>query len=224
MNGPFAPLWRLLAALALLGIAPDGGTSAELAEEAGVAFLVPRGPATDRTTDDAIAERAEAALGPEARAALALARREAGAVLVATDGEGRFWAEGGMPATLERFRVVWIHEGERAQVPDALRSPASRSALRRRVEEGGALLLSGAALALVHDLGMETSVPRRVPAGTDRYAASIVPVEADHPVFQGLEGRGYFLDAAMGGNPREWSVPLTGGGYPAFADFTGTGG
>lgn len=237
-----AAIIAMAAAGTLLAVPAYGGAPAESAEESRVAFLVAGtssrgGP----SAGSPLADRAGETLGPEARAALELARREAGAVLVATDGAGRFWMAGDRTetdgvqtdgvqtgglrtASLEAFRVVWIHEGNGEERLETLRTPASLDALRRHLEEGSALFLSGAAFAIVHDLGMETAVPRRLRGGNDRYAASIVPVEGDHPVFRGLEGRGVSLDAAMGGNPRESGVPLTDAGFPVSADFAGTGG
>ena len=157
-------------------------------------------------------------LPAEARAAYALARTLAGATLVSPSGDGRFVDAAGNEIPLAGFTVVWHHEGDTAD-PTGVHDPQCLEALRGYVGSGHGLLLSGAALALVRPLGVETARPRLGRGGKDRYVAQIIPLADDHPVFRGLTWRGVDLDESVGGNPRVRTLPITDAGFPAFADF-----
>jgi len=87
--------------------------------------------------------------------------------------------------------------------------------LRKFVTGGGRLFLSGAGLAVVHTMGIETAAPRRGNGGKDAYFAQMIAVETNHPVFRGLSSSGA-LDAAP--------IPITDAGFPAYSDFAGSGG
>ncbi|MBN1420270.1 MAG: SUMF1/EgtB/PvdO family nonheme iron enzyme [Planctomycetes bacterium] len=160
---------------------------------------------------------------PEARAASRLAEEIAGATRIRTGGHGRFVGEGGGAISLDRFQVIWLHEGDTTSLPIA-DDAAGLDALRRFVAGGRGLFLSGAALGLVHPLGIEPAKPRTGGPGRDAYVAGIVPVATGHPIFDGLRAEGVSLDESVGGNPREFTVRITGAGFPAFADFQGSGG
>ncbi|MBI4602339.1 MAG: SUMF1/EgtB/PvdO family nonheme iron enzyme [Planctomycetes bacterium] len=194
------------AALALFAgsLAPPPSRAGEGAS--GLGFLVERLPVEG--------------LGPEARAAWELARRLAGdkaeAVALAPDSapDGRDGA-GGLAARIGRFRVLWIHQGDSPELPAALLEAPAVQALRGFAAGGGGLFLSGAALALVEPLGLEDLRPRTGAGGSDDYVAAILPAAPGHPVLEGL---------APGGCADPAAVPLSDRGFPAFADFHGTGG
>ncbi|MBN2450962.1 MAG: hypothetical protein JXR77_11265, partial [Lentisphaeria bacterium] len=107
--------------------------------------------------------------------------------------------------------VLWLHQGDAAQPEGVGATAAGRAAIRAFVEAGNGLLLTGAAFALVHDLGAEPLAPRRGGPGDDANPAAIVPVLPNHPAFAGLR-------------PVEEAIPFSDRGYPAFADFHGSGG
>ncbi len=177
--------------------------SATADEPRGVAFLA--------------AETSSDAMGPEAKAAWQLASKTASAALVfpATE-DGKFVDADGRDVTLDRFRVLWHHQGDSTSQTGPLYRPKTRKALRDHVSGGGGLYLSGAALAMVHSLGIEPARPRVGNGGNDAYQAEIVPVVKKHPVFEGLSFSGIFQGNSV--------VQLTSGGYPAYADFHGSGG
>jgi len=162
-------------------------------------------------------------LGPEARAAFRFAKEAADATRIRTAGQGRFLDEDGKAVSLDRFRVIWLHQGDATRLAIA-EDVAGLDALRRFVAEGRGLFLSGAALALVHPLGIEPARPRLGGPGRDAYVAGIIPVATGHPIFEGLEAEGIALDESVGGNPREFSLRITDAGLPGFADFQGSGG
>ncbi len=154
-------------------------------------------------------------LGPEAQAAWLLAQRLASAELVIVGPDGQFFSAQGHARALEQFRVVWYHQGDAAQPAPALADPENLGALRKFCEGGGGLFLSGAALALIHTLGIEPAAPRQASGGSDRYVAQLIPVQTHHPVLAGLKPAGNLPGAP---------VPISDAGYPAFADFFGSGG
>ena len=173
------------------------------------------------------AETSADKMGPEARAAHALAKKLASAALVLPTGDGTFVDERGQPVALERFGVLWHHQGDSIDQKTAIHHAKSLAALRRYAGGGGGLFLSGAALAMVHSMGIEPGRPRLGRGGSDRYVARLIPVRAAHPVFGGLAvGGGIAIDASVGGNPRVGgaAVAVSDAGYPAYADFLGSGG
>ena len=147
--------------------------------------------------------------GPEARGAEQAARKLFQATVVRATSDGRFVAQDGSPLALERVAVLWVHQGDSIAQSGPLYSPKTLAALKRYVEGGHGLFLSGAALAMVHLLGVEPVNPRLGGPGKDSYTATVVPVEPSHPVFKGLVGG---------------QIPVTDRGYPAFSDFYGSGG
>jgi len=163
-------------------------------------------------------------MGTEARAAFALAKKLASATLILPSGDGAFVDPGGKPVALKRFRVLWHHQGDSTDQKTAIYHARSLEALRRYANAGGGLLLSGAALAMVHPLGIDSARPRLGNPGRDRYVAQLLPVETSHPILAGLAALGVALDPSVGGNPRASGVAVTDAGYPAYADFLGSGG
>ena len=96
---------------------------------------------------------------------------------------------------LERFPVVWCHQN----TPEVV-------ALSNYVASGHGLLLSGAAVTVVNQLGLDTLHTTPVTFGHDRAQAGLIPVAAGHPAFRGLDpDRGViWMDNAV---------------YPAFAEI-----
>jgi hypothetical protein len=190
MNMPLAFAW--LAAMPLAG-AGDARAEEPLPQ---VAFLTP--------------SPGGQAVGPEAAAAFELAKELASATRIRVTAVGQFVDDSGRPAPLDRFAVLWYHEGDSAEPAGAMHEKVV-AALREHVAAGRGLFLSGAALQQVYALGVEPAVPRVGAAGHDRYLASLVPVDRQHPLFRELSVQGQ-------------AVPLSDAGYPAFADFHGTAG
>jgi len=155
-------------------------------------------------------------MGPEARAAWRLARKLMPAELILPVGDGRFLDQKGAEVPLDRFYVVWHHQGDSIAQTGPVYQAKTVQALRRYVGDGHGVYLSGAALAMVHTLGIEPVRPRLGNGGSDAYEAKMIPVVKKHPVFQGLAFSGVFDGKTM--------VQLTSGGWPAYSDFLGTGG
>ncbi|HUT89100.1 MAG TPA: SUMF1/EgtB/PvdO family nonheme iron enzyme [Thermoguttaceae bacterium] len=163
-------------------------------------------------------------LGPESQAAWALAKEVASAVLILPGQDGTFVDASGQPVSLDRFRVVWHHQGDSADQTTALDDPRSLQALKKHASDGHALFLSGAALAMVHSMEIEAAKPRLGGPGKDDYVAKLIPEQAGHPIFDGLRAEGIDLPPSVGGNPRELSVAINDGGFSAYSDFHGSGG
>ena len=180
---------RLLLACALF--APSGTA---LAAEPAIGLLVPQG-----------AEK----LGPEGLAAAALATKQQKAALVAVAAPGKFADEKGQEVALDRFATLWFHQGDSTEQQPPVYDEKTLGALKKFVEGGGGLFLSGAALNMVHWLRIEPINPRLGGPGSDRSPAGLVAVETRHPVFRGLP---------------DGVVAISDRGYPAFSDFHASGG
>jgi len=154
-------------------------------------------------------------MGPEARAAWQLAQKLGPVALMFPAAEGKFRDAGGREVSLDRFPVVWHHQGDSTDQTGPLYEGATLEALRKYVGEGHGLLLSGAALAMVHTLGIETAPPRLGNGGRDNYLAQLIPVATRHPIFEGLSPSGV-VDG--------FRVSITDAGFPAYSDFLGSGG
>ena len=154
-------------------------------------------------------------MGPEARAAWQLAQKLGPATLLFPAGESSFRDAEGKAVPLGRFPVLWLHEGDSTDQSGPLYEEPALEALRKYVADGHGLLLSGAALSLVHTLGIESAPPRLGHGGKDKYVAVLIPAATRHPIFQGLSPSGV-VDG--------FRVPITDAGYPAYADFLGSGG
>jgi len=130
--------------------------------------------------------------GPETRAAYLLARRLCSARILLRSSKGTFVDAEGKVADLSAFRVVWYHQGD-AILRTALYRGRYLSALKRFASSGNGVMLSGGALAMVKQLGLETVVrPLRRELRNYSEPAGIVPVEKKHPAFAGLtfDGKG----------------------------------
>ena len=149
--------------------------------------------------------------GPEARAARRLAGDlDCGQLTVAT-GDGQFVDENGKPISLDRFDVIWYHQGDATDQTGPIHDAKTLDALKKYVADGGGLFLSGAALAMVHAMQVEPMRPRLGGPGNDASRAMLRPLVKKHPAFRGL---------AFSGS----QVQISDAGHPAFADFHGTPG
>jgi hypothetical protein len=185
----------LAASALLVSLAASGPSEAEPADPP-AGFLLPRGGAQG--------------LGPEAEGAWKLARLLHAAAIVPLPG-GEFADERGRVVPLDRFPAIWYHQGDSTDETGPVHDRKTVEALHRFAAGGHGLFLSGAALAMVETLGIETARPRRGGPGSDRVPAELVPLEEAHPIFRGLS-----FDGSL--------VRLSDAGYPAFADFHATGG
>jgi len=162
-----------------------------------------------------LAQASPDALGPEAKAARQLAGTLHAATSVCVGRDGRFQDTDGRQVPLSQFDVLWYHQGDSAE-RSTLHNASAFKVLKAYVADGGGLFLSGAALAMVYDLGIESARPRISSGGRDGYQASITPVESAHPIFSGLGFQGILTGSR--------TIPVTERGYPAFSDFHGSGG
>jgi len=145
-------------------------------------------------------------MGPHNHAAWQTAAKLGQATLLLRQQDGSFADASGKARNLTEFDVLWYHQGD-AIARNAMYRGRSLAEMRQFAETGGGLLLSGGALAMVAQLGLETQMrPQRHELGNWRDPAGMVPVEKAHPAFQGLED-----DAGL--------VWLSNGGCPAVADF-----
>lgn len=145
-------------------------------------------------------------MGPHNRGAWDSARGLSQATLLHARDTGEFLDESGQARELSDFDVVWYHQGD-AIAYNFLYRGASIAALRGYVANGGGLLLTGGALAVVDYLGLEPDVrAQRHELENYRDPAPMVLVEKDHPVFAGLVE----VDGLIG---------MSHGGCRAVADF-----
>jgi len=147
------------------------------------------------------------------------ARRDAAALAFAkTQGEvtrlrplpdGGWQGDDKLVHAPEEFDVLWYNEAERGTISLGERADGD---LLLYLQNGGTLLLSGAASALVNDLGIEPT-PMRVLGPTEAAYASgflVQPKCRSHPGFAGFDTSKPVLLSTVGGN--------------ALADFYGTAG
>jgi formylglycine-generating enzyme required for sulfatase activity len=152
--------------------------------------------------------------GPEAAAVLALELTPHKTTVLTCAGKGRFSVKQGdksRDVALADFDVVWLHEGDQTSFATAISDKETIAALKKYVADGGGLLLTGVALSLVHDLGVEPARPRIGPSGNDSGTAPLRPLVKGHPIFSGIADSGA-------------TVMITDSGHPAFSDFHGTNG
>src|ERR1039457_1673328 len=95
----------------------------------------------------------------------------------------------------ERFRVLWCHQA----TPEV-------AVLSNYVVTGHSLLLSGAAVTLVNQLGLDTLQTKPVTFGDDRAQAGLIPAIPGHAAFRGLD-------------PDRGAVWMNNAAYPAFAEI-----
>lgn len=152
------------------------------------------------------AESSLEAMGPHNRGAWEVASVLVDASLLFSRADGTFVDHSGTARTLDDFDVLWYHQGD-AIARTALYSGQRLAAIRRHAERGRGVLLSGGALAMVAQLGLETEIrPQRHDLENYRDPAGMIPLETAHPVFSGLPV----------GDPVIW---ISNGGCRAVADF-----
>ena len=142
--------------------------------------------------------------------------------------DGRFTDADGAAIDLAEYDLLWLHVGGRssavharycvsaAMAPGVPRASTIAS-LRRFLDAGGGMVLSGVAARLVRDLGLEAYPPNHcywgamiVPGhGPSRHRSAVVPkvktlglkpVAPDHPLFAALPADGF---ETMQFNPSE---------------------
>ena len=148
-------------------------------------------------------------MGPHSRAAWTTAKTLGQAELLVRLVEGSFADTFGNVRQLGDFDVIWYHQGDAIRRNAMYRGP-SLAEIRKYAERGGGVLLSGGALSMVAQLGLESRMrPQRHDLGNYREPpAGIVPVERMHPAFSGLRTK---TDDAV--------IWLSRGGCRAVADF-----
>jgi len=146
---------------------------------------------------------------PRNAAAFAFAESVGTAVRLAPRTDGGWVATDGTVYAPEEFDVLWYHQGDTPGVP---LGDVALADLGEYVESGGALLLSGAAGALLNNMGIEP-VQLRVLGTTDAaYESGFIPRDdhRDHAIFRGFDLTKAVLLTSLGGN--------------ALADFYDTAG
>ena len=145
-------------------------------------------------------------MGPHNQAAWRTAARLGEATLLLRQKDGSFADSSGNARNMSDFDVLWYHQGDAIE-RNLMYQGRSLAEIQQFAASGGGLLLSGGALAMVAQLGLETQIrPQRHELDNWRDPAGMVPVEKAHPAFRGLEG-----DAGL--------VWLSRGGCRAVADF-----
>jgi len=132
---------------------------------------------------------------------------ELGEATLLLAGDGGFVDDSGAVRDLGEFDVLWHHQGDAIARSVLYRGP-HLAAIKRFAAEGGGVLLSGGALAMVDHLGLEPYVrSQRHEIENWRDPAAMVAVEEGHPAFAGLEKD----EAGL--------IWLSRGGCRALADF-----
>ena len=152
------------------------------------------------------AESSPDTMGPHNRAAWETAAKLGNATLLLRQASGHFADTNGTASTLQEYDVAWYHQGD-AIARTGMYRGASLAAIRKHAGDGGGVLLSGGALAMVAQLRLETDIrPQRHDLDNYRDPAGMVPVETAHPAFVGLK-------------PERHVTWLSHGGCRAVADF-----
>ena len=178
---------------------------------AGVLAVWPMGAQAAVSVGFLTNDKPEAKLGPESSASRDLAVGKYSARVIRVMGDGKFVDSSAKPVTLASFDVLWYHQGDSASQTAPIYGKKTITALRAYVKGGKGLYLSGAALAMVKTLGVETVSPRIGKFGKDSSSAGLTPLQTKHPIFAGLKSSGR-------------TIMLTNAGHPAYSDFHGTGG
>jgi formylglycine-generating enzyme required for sulfatase activity len=115
-----------------------------------------------------------------------LAKKLASATLLLSTADGRLVDAQGQTLTLDRFQVLWCHQTDLAKEP-GVASPPLVDQLRQFVGQGRGLLLTGGAAGLAVSLQLDTLRVQPIKMNQDYGQAGLVPVDVQHPVFQGLD-------------------------------------
>jgi len=153
-----------------------------------------------------IAESSLDETGPHNLAAWQTATTLGQATLLMRQKDGSFVDPAGRALDANDFDVLWYHQGD-AITRNAMYYGPSLAEIKRFAAQGRGVLLSGGALAMVAQLGLESMIrPQRHELDNWRDPAGMVLVEKNHPAFHGLSN-----DADI--------VWLSQRGCPAVADF-----
>ncbi len=145
-------------------------------------------------------------MGDHNRAAWRTATKLGQTTLLLRQKDGTFTDEAGHAFDANDYDVLWYHQGDAIERNAMYRGP-SLAEIRRFATQGSGVLLSGGALAMVAQLGLEGVIrPQRHELGNWRDPAGMLPVEKKHPAFNGLTN----------GEDIIW---VSQGGCPAVADF-----
>jgi formylglycine-generating enzyme required for sulfatase activity len=146
-------------------------------------------------------------MGPHNQGAWRAAESLGQATRLIRQQNGSFADTSGQRRPLSDFDVIWYHQGDAIQ-RNVLYGGPSLTEIRHFAKSGRGVLLSGGALALVAQLGLETDIrPQRHELDNWRERAGMIPVEKTHPAFTGLHE-----DQVAG-------IGLSQGGCRAVADF-----
>ncbi len=146
-----------------------------------------------------VAEPRLDAVGPHNRAGWETARRLSDATLLLRQPDGAYADTNGTQRALGEFDVAWYHQGDAIRRTAIYRDP-SLAAIRNYAADGGGVLLSGGALAMVAQLRLETEIrPQRHELGNYREPAGMLPVEDAHPAFAELTPEGRVIWLSRGG-------------------------
>jgi formylglycine-generating enzyme required for sulfatase activity len=152
---------------------------------------------------------------PEAAAALAFAESldqyHGQVARLAITDSGFALAETLEPVDLSELQLLWVHAGDSTAFPPAWQNNGIGTLIKGFLSEGHGLVLSGAAPRLLFSWGIESIQPRAGGPGKDSTQASAFPETPEHPVFRHIA-----LTADK--------FTTSNSGFPAFADFYGTGG
>jgi formylglycine-generating enzyme required for sulfatase activity len=152
------------------------------------------------------AETSLDAMGPHNRGAWQSAQSLGDATLLFAAGKDGFRDTTGAARDLGDFDVVWYHQGD-AIARTSIYSGPALAAIRDYTANGGGVLFSGGALAMVTPLGLAGQCrPQRRELENFRDPAAMIPVERAHPAFAGL-------------HEEDGLVWLSRGGCRAVADF-----
>ena len=119
-----------------------------------IASCVSNAPAAPVKIAFLAAEKSLEEMGPHNRAAWEVAKTLGDATLLLASPECGFADPTGRVRDLGDFDVVWYHQGD-AIARTVLYQGESLAAIHRFAEDGGGVLLSGGALAMVAHLGLE---------------------------------------------------------------------
>lgn len=109
---------------------------------------------------------------------------------------GEFLDASGHARSLRGFSVVWWHQGRSEGpnapsegLPESFTDSKTMNAVKAYVEDGGSVLLTGEALAYVHDMGIEPMEARMLDIWGQEYTACALPTDEgkEHPIFKGFD-------------------------------------
>ena len=122
-------------------------------------------------------------MGPHNQAAWRTAARLGEATLLLRQKDGSFADSSGHARNMSDFDVLWYHQGDAIE-RNLMYQGRSLAEIQQFAASGGGVLLSGGALAMVAQLGLETQIrPQRHELDNWRDPAGMVPVEKTHPAF-----------------------------------------